>query len=274
MAVQVTRSEKTPFSKLLTILKKAMMRNPRFQTLSEVQLESRENTDDPEMIEMVAPSSQTVAEEESFQAQEVSTDKEPESRGACPLAQVPTDVLIEITTRLDVVSLACLKYTSSGFRDAITIKDSELSRCARWKVSCYLEFDLIYYRKSIPERLNCAFCKRKHKMMRFIVPFSSKGYGTQCLRRVMRDDPLARYCCLHVPKRINLSPTHLDPQQRWANWLEIDQWVMTVEPVCLHCGDRLQEDTETEESTCPSCISKCSVCGHGMLHNFNRYGQY
>ena len=182
--------------------------------------------------------------------------------------------MIQVLETLGIVSIACPKYTNSWFRRAVELEPWEKSRCARWKINCYLESDGICFRGS-EQRLMCAFCKTTHPPKAFGMLSTDVGYGIECLQLLLGASLITRYCWLHVPKRINYSPTFRDPEQeKWARSLPEDRWIVIVDLVCLHCGDRVLKDQKTGEySSCPTCTQKCDICGYVEMYNFNRYGR-
>lgn len=160
--------------------------------------------------------------------------------------RMPADVILSITPFLDPVSSLCLEYTSTKFRRLLARKKRVLRPCELWKVTCLFERDLIQAGKALPKRLMCAFCKIPHDRNQFSKPHTAYYYGFETLRMIVVENPLARHCWSHLPKRINYAHTFRNTQHKqWAQGLLEDRWIVTFDLACNHCGERLQTDEET-----------------------------
>ena len=133
--------------------------------------------------------------------------------------------MLDVFELLDPVSLLQLKWTSTRLCQAINsnarLKACNSSHCARWKIRCYLEKDMMFGEAPggvrLPKFILYAFCKKGHPQKAFGKPQTNSGYGIEYLRAIPPDNPLTRCCWLHIPKRINYSPTFRDNQtELWA----------------------------------------------------------
>lgn len=135
----------------------------------------------------------------------------------------------------------------------------------KWRINCLLEKDSRAKGAPLPQKLQCAFCKRAHDLYMFVVPRINVG--------MTKSDPEIRHCWLHMSKRFCYCPAFRDPQQReWAQSLKRDRWIATLRMICLHCGTKLQKNVDTGEEKCPMCTHKCDICGYIKLPIFCRFG--
>lgn len=198
------------------------------------------------------------------------------SRASSPLQSLPLEITFQILGTLDIVSLVCLRMTSQRLRRIIAaVRKRDLSLCVRWRINGLLEKDSRAKGAPLPQKLQCAFCKRAHDQKMFGSPRTNVGYGIEYLEMTKRD-PERRHCWLHMPKRFCYSPAFRDPQQRdWARKLERDRWIATSHMICLHCGTRLEKNVQSGEGAeegCPLCTRKCDICGYIKLAIFCRLG--
>ena len=189
-----------------------------------------------------------------------------------PFEKATLDLMLDIFELLDSVSLLSLKCTSAQLYQAINsngrFKACNPSHCARGKIRCSLEKDTMFSQAPgvvhLPKLIQCTICKKRHPQKAFGNPHADVKYGIECLRAVLPENPLTRYCWLHVPKRFNYSPRFRDNQQKlWARALPCYRWVTTRDLVCMHCGDRVQKHPVVGEEECPTCPGKCDVCWNG-----------
>ena len=84
------------------------------------------------------------------------------------LCHLPQELLDDISERLDIASLACLKLVNSQLYQVIRV--GKLHKCARWMVTCHLERDRIARGQRSGWRWMCAYCKEKRPFFQFIPP--------------------------------------------------------------------------------------------------------
>ena len=65
------------------------------------------------------------------------------SQRSNPLADLPTDLLVNITNQLDPVSVQCLRLTGKRFYTSLNVNEELLSRCGKWLVMARIEQDAI-----------------------------------------------------------------------------------------------------------------------------------
>ena len=74
---------------------------------------------------------------------EKTTKRSQTSQRSNPLADLPTDLLINITNQLDPVSVQCLRLTGKRFYTSLKVDEELLSRCGKWLVMARIEQDAI-----------------------------------------------------------------------------------------------------------------------------------
>lgn len=186
------------------------------------------------------------------------------------LPRLPEDLIVRISGFLDEVSLHCLKNVNTRFRDIIKISEVQVSRCTRWMVLCRLEEDIRNRGDALPDQLACMYCKTTHPQKDFGVRNGNVGYGIERLDMIKSCEPRLRYCWRHLPKRMNYTSgiENLDKRGRPRRK---DKWVELSEPVCLHCGDRLDLN-KNRQPACRTCDEQCEICGFGELRGWERHG--
>lgn len=186
------------------------------------------------------------------------------------LPRLPEDLIVRISEFLDEVSLLCMKNTNTRFRDIIKISRGQVPRCTRWMEVCRLEEDIQNRGDALPDQLACVYCKITHPQEDFGVRNGNVGYGIERLGMIKSCQPNSRYCWRHLPKRMNYS-SGIENLDRRGRPCKKDKWVELSEPVCLHCGDRLDLD-KYGQSECRTCDKKCEICGFGELRGWQRHG--
>ncbi len=186
------------------------------------------------------------------------------------LPRLPEDLIVRISGFLDEVSLLCLKNINTRFRDIIKISEAQVSRCTRWMVLCRLEEDIRNRGDALPDQLACMYCKKTHPQKDFGVRNGNVGYGIERLRMIKSCRPYFRHCWRYLPKIMNYTPG-IENLNRRGRPSRKDKWIELLEPICFHCGDRL-DLAENGQSECRTCNKKCEVCGFGMLRGWERHG--
>ena len=194
------------------------------------------------------------------------------------LGSLPLELFQMVLDQLDLVSLICLRNTTTRFRALIPrVADHELSRCQKWLIMCRFETDMLEY----PERVACAFCKIKRPQTDFGVlswdvqsKLETLLLGSQWDHmsnlNMMRSKPLERYCYRHLTSCFGWPPA-------FQNATQI-KWVHTLEPTCLHCGSKPSSCGQSavkflQEIKPRSCCSKtCDVCPTAYLSTYLRHG--
>lgn len=95
------------------------------------------------------------------------------------LAAMPTEILVEILSGLDVASQASLSITCKRLRARIPVSPAQLGKCGRWMITCHIASDLQNGKNQLrpDRRYACAFCKETHNWLKFTNPFPNYGYG-------------------------------------------------------------------------------------------------
>lgn len=191
------------------------------------------------------------------------------------LESLPLELLHMVLDRLDLVSLVCLRNTSSRFRALIpSVEEKGLSRCQKWLIMCRFENDM----KKYPERVACAFCKVKHPQKDFGV--YSKNRLTASFQRqkyhyidhlnMMSSKPIERYCYRHLTSCLGWPPAY--------QGAKATKWVHTLEPTCLHCGRKPASCGQAAIKFCDGpktrfrCTQSCDVCPTVYLSTYSRHG--
>lgn len=186
------------------------------------------------------------------------------------LPRLPEDLIVRISGFLDELSLLCLKNTNTRFRDIIKISEAQVSRCSRWMVLCRLEEDIRNRGDALPDQLACMYCKKAHPQKDFGVRDGNVGYGIERLRMIKSSRATLRHCWRYLPRIMNYTP-RIENLNILGRPSRIDQWVELLEPICFHCGDRLNLD-ENDQPECRTCNKECKVCGFGTIRGFERHG--
>ena len=192
--------------------------------------------------------------------------------GEGALPRLPKDLVLRISEVLDEVSLLCFKNTNRYLREIITINETQISQCARWRMLTFLEADLVARDKSyaLLRHLACMYCKRAHPKEDFGVPDGNVGYGVERLYLIHACEPDARFCWRYIPKLLNYTPGIENLDGRGQKLLT-DKWVCEYRKMCYHCGNRLVSD-ETDKLVCQFCAEECEICKIWALPNFERHG--
>ena len=77
----------------------------------------------------------------------------------CPLPNLPPELLLNILSNMDPVSLVCLMIANHLLHNLLHVEKSSLNRCTNWSIRCRLERDLIANVKPLPQRLTRALYK-------------------------------------------------------------------------------------------------------------------
>lgn len=193
-----------------------------------------------------------------------------------PLESLPMELMQMILDQLDVVSLVCMKNTTTGFRALIPpIDEKNLSRCQKWLIMCRFETDMREY----PPFVACAFCKVKRPRKDFGVHHSkytrwtgirNKDHCGMGFVKPMSLHPTNRYCYRHITSSFGWPPAYREAEKV--------KWVHTPEPTCLHCGSKPASCGQfalnfmNGPKTHSHCTQTCGVCPTRYLSTFSRHG--
>ena len=186
------------------------------------------------------------------------------------LSYLPTELILCISELLDQGSLLALKNTNRRFQDAISISGVRISRCARWKMLCYLERDLMDRDEPLPNRLACFYCKDAHAKEEFTRFDNDVGHGVRRLHVIQTSQPEARFCWRWVPT------TSLHYLLRIEDVAAITptppKSVYTYRWICEHCGERIIDRDENNKLYCRMCSQVCKICSSRAFLIFEFYG--
>ena len=187
------------------------------------------------------------------------------SSGRCLIKDLPAEILDNFLYRLDNISKASLSITCRGFSNYLSSARKDLDQCSRWRFICYLERDLMYNNRSVPDRLACAYCKTTRPKKFF------KGDGTgMYLSMIDCPDPSRRFCRLHIDSRIIFDHGILARFYKSKGFENTGkrEWELSMTSVCGHCGYFVREDSYS--TTCPKCRLagvNCHTCkSYPSLH--------
>ena len=62
-------------------------------------------------------------------------------RSGPTFSDLPTDIILRISSFVDIVTLLSFHYTNRTLRESVSLEDAGISRCARWMMLHLLEKD-------------------------------------------------------------------------------------------------------------------------------------
>ena len=185
----------------------------------------------------------------------------------CRLQNLPTEVIVQISKRLDTVSAICLASTNHIFRNIVpTAAPYELRRCHRWLLTCRSETD-----KPSLTALPCAFCKARLPVEEFTEDSSRRVRSSDlhtrpwCIDPEIVDlDPVARYCGSHFPLAAWVYHESTRHPVYWERMRKLR---------CMHCGEAVNADDDNnddQETGCSRC--SCPICPRVLHYAYIRHG--
>ena len=189
----------------------------------------------------------------------------------CLIKDLPSEILDNFVYRLDDLSKACLSMTCRGFNKYLRSAREDLNQCGRWRLTCYVENDLMYNDNPVPNRLACAYCKTT-KPSNF---FEGDGTGMY-LSMIECPDPSRRFCRLHIDSRISSDHGTLAMQHTREGFEDTAkrEWELTMASVCGHCGCAIRKNSfSTTGCQCAVAGVDCNVCQYYPSLHFWRLGQ-
>ena len=198
-------------------------------------------------------------------------DSVPDRRGPT-FSDLPADIILRISSFVDIVTLLSFHYTNRTLRGIVSLKDAGVSRCARWMMLHLLEKDSADRGHPQPDRLACWYCKTSHPKEDFGVEPGNVGFGIERLSILKIPGRKFRFCWRYIPKLLNYTPSTDDLKTDSSDDNhQVERWVEVPRHQCMHCSSKTYVD-RTGRRQCSECKQECEICGFREISIFERRG--
>ena len=193
-------------------------------------------------------------------------------RSGPTFSDLPADIILRISSFVDIVTLLSFHYTNRTLRESVSLKDAGISRCARWMMLYLLEKDSTDKGHPLPDRLACWYCKTSHPKEDFGVEPGNVGFGIERLSILAIPCRKFRFCWRYIPKLLNYTPS-TDDLKTDSNDddNQVERWIEVPRHQCMHCSSKTHVD-QTGKRQCSECKQECEICGFREVSSFERHG--
>ena len=193
-------------------------------------------------------------------------------RSGPTFSDLPADIILRISSFVDIVTLLSFHYTNRTLRESVSLKDAGISRCARWMMLHLLEKDSANKGHSPPDRPACWYCKTSHPKEDFGVEPGNVGFGIERLGILKIPVRKYRFCWRYIPKLLDYTPSTdgLKTDSNDNNNQE-ERWIEVPRHQCMHCSSKTHVD-QTGKRQCSECKQECEICGFREVSIFERRG--